>query len=231
MWCSFKVSSRQRPSFVNSTPRRRRDSSPDEALLPLRPTNIVLSPLLSVEDETDDCVQHAFVSSSKTDFQTKLKLSFISWLNAVSSFFSSFYMSTIKFFGPRRSKEDAILNKLDQLLNNVAELNAKHDRLAETQELLVCRVAAVEAKLALGPLPRAAGGPPPPPPPPPPPFMLLGAGETPQPLVIIRKSQDSAPLASRKSSRPSITLEDILNVQLKKTPAVKPVRNLFLINT
>ena len=57
--------------------------------------------------------------------------------------------------------------------------------------------------------------PPPPPPPPPPPGLLIN-----QPLKRITPTEKKA-APKPKPSRPSISIEDILNVKLKKTPAVQ----------
>ncbi|XP_059474820.1 uncharacterized protein LOC132196292 isoform X2 [Neocloeon triangulifer] len=250
--CGDGVAKRSRTLFVNSTPRRRMSYSPSpnrnfESNLS---ASSLLDPLISAEDQqfcnSDDetdrstAVQLAHISSSndkpdKTDLKfqwfTNFKVAVVTLLNTISSYFWKMYFSLTsvrisedKPKSPAVKKQDDVASKLDEILNCMTELSMKQDQFYERQENLFNRMAALEARCARSAIPPLAtglssGGPPPPPPP----MPKFEISATPQPLEIVKKSQDlTTNPAVVKPSRPSITLEDILGVQLKKTPAVKP---------
>lgn len=222
--------SRRRALFINSTPRRRR-SIEECPPMPSNPsTCLVLSPVVSFDNETDRSLVHDQVSSS-TGSWIDWKYLFVSFLNSISSFFTKLYLSitSLTLYEPKTNSEKIngeLTSKLDMILDRVAELNRKQDRFYERQETILSRLSALENKFtsrtsAAISFNSAPSGPPPPPPPPPP-LPSLDNLFTPVPLVFHKKPQTTA-VEAKRPSRPSITVDDILNVQLKKTPAVKPV--------
>lgn len=224
---------RRRALFINSTPRRKRSTDEGPPVPPNPSACLVLSPVISVEDEIHQSLLLNQVSSStgpKTDMWIDFKYLFVTFLNSISSIFTKLYLSitTLTLHKPIESSEernDELTLKLDMILNRVTELHLKQDRFYERQETILSRLNVLEnqvtlrapATISFKPAPSG-----PPPPPPPPPLPSLDDLFTPVPLVFHKKAQTTLAEAKR-TSRPSITVDDILNVQLKKTPAVKPV--------
>jgi hypothetical protein len=233
----------RRALFINtSTPRRRRSFDKGPPIAPNPSTCLVLSPAISVQDDIDLSLLHTQVSSStgtKTDMWIDFKYLFVSILNSISSIFTKLYLSISSLTLHKSNKlsderNDELSSKLDMILDRMTELHLKQDRFYERQETILSRLSALENKVtsrASAPISfnPAPSGPPPPPPPPPPLPSLDNLLFTPAPLVFHKKPQATAAEVKRPS-RPSITVDDILNVQLKKTPAVKPVSVVYLLH-
>ncbi|CAB3361969.1 Hypothetical predicted protein [Cloeon dipterum] len=237
---------RGRTLFINSTPRRRISYSPSPSRFrsPQRPTSLLFSPVVTVEEaklcgreETDSAPLQLACITSSTDKpeKTVLKLfngscvkgAFVTLLNTVTAYIWKIYLSFTTATITRTKKLDcsgdaALTAKLDQILQCINEISIKQDKFNERQENLFNRLSVLEAKMSSSApiaIRALSSGAPPPPPPPPPPMPIFKAAE---PLEIIKKPQNQLAVKDKGPSRPSITLEDILGVQLKKTPAVRP---------